>query len=61
MEIIRDRESFDNNRFVVERFRCFVHLLADELTLMTALWHCLVHGVRGNTKWIQRGTVLADW
>ena len=54
MEIIRDREPFENNlRFVVvlvEIIGRLVHLLrADELTLMAATWHCLVDRVSGNT------------
>ena len=57
-----DREPFEDNlRFVVERIGRFVHLsVADELTLMAATWHRFVDRVSGNTKWIERGTVLAD-
>ena len=35
--------------------------MADELALMAARWHCLVGCLSGNTNWIKRGTVLADW
>ena len=31
--------------------------MVDEVTLLAAAWQCLVD----RTKWIQHGTVLADW